>query len=510
MVARAFYAGPCPPKDSPQNHPARGKWEKVDTNGLGVVILDSLTDREWVKEDELAEELKIAPKLLRRALRFFEEEHILRREHRKEGKRAQNKDVVVLATKAGKQEGQEGVGPSVKARLHSYCAIDYPSFLNMLSLRLYRMRQKLKSELEDGSPLMNYICSQCGSQFTSLDFKILLDRETGRLQCDECGTQVQEQFGTDGQTGTTEDRKKRREAMRALLHVLEKELKVIFDQLTKVKTITPPDYGTLTDWARERAAAAKRGHGGLQGRESGGSQLFEIELPGLSASFDGVARQSHGLPQTKKALPPWMMRQGMQVDGLSNHVNVGNNDIAGDSKVDMTGDESNAKDMKMSLKKEIPVFGASYDSDAHFKKYVEEVKRLHAYATAVKAEQQKLEQVPEEKVSTNHIAVQEAHENHQAELAVKTEWQEPRSGEGAATKEDGADFEDAVEPEGGGDDDIQWEDAGTQPMANDMSNGEGTGDEQDWEDVNTGVEYDAEAAHIADMESDAVRTTGWA
>lgn len=72
---------------------------QVDTSGLGIVVLDTLTRKEWVKEDLLAEELKVAPKLLRKTLRYLEEEHIIRREHRKEGKRAQNKDVVVLATK---------------------------------------------------------------------------------------------------------------------------------------------------------------------------------------------------------------------------------------------------------------------------------------------------------------------------------------------------------------------------------------------------------------------------
>lgn len=116
--------------------------------------------------------------------------------------------------------GPEGHGgeQSTKARLHSYCAIDYPMFLDVHALLLHRMRQKLKSELEDKNPLMHYICPDCGSQFTSLDFMILLDRETGQLCCDECRTVVQEQFGSDGQTGTAEDRKKRREVRPPLGH----------------------------------------------------------------------------------------------------------------------------------------------------------------------------------------------------------------------------------------------------------------------------------------------------
>jgi hypothetical protein len=41
--------------------------------GLGAVALDALTRREWVKEDELAEQLKVHPKVLRRVLRYLEQ-----------------------------------------------------------------------------------------------------------------------------------------------------------------------------------------------------------------------------------------------------------------------------------------------------------------------------------------------------------------------------------------------------------------------------------------------------
>ena len=41
--------------------------------GLGVIIFDSLLRREWVKEDELAADLKIHPRILRKALRWFEQ-----------------------------------------------------------------------------------------------------------------------------------------------------------------------------------------------------------------------------------------------------------------------------------------------------------------------------------------------------------------------------------------------------------------------------------------------------
>lgn len=40
--------------------------------------------RQWVREEDLAKALKLHTKQLRRALRFFEEEKLVTREHRKE------------------------------------------------------------------------------------------------------------------------------------------------------------------------------------------------------------------------------------------------------------------------------------------------------------------------------------------------------------------------------------------------------------------------------------------
>lgn len=41
--------------------------------GLGAIALDALTRREWVKEDKLAQQLKVHPKVLRRVLRYLEQ-----------------------------------------------------------------------------------------------------------------------------------------------------------------------------------------------------------------------------------------------------------------------------------------------------------------------------------------------------------------------------------------------------------------------------------------------------
>lgn len=46
---------------------------QLETRGLGVVLLGVLTERQWVKEDDLAKETNLHPKMVRRALRYLEQ-----------------------------------------------------------------------------------------------------------------------------------------------------------------------------------------------------------------------------------------------------------------------------------------------------------------------------------------------------------------------------------------------------------------------------------------------------
>lgn len=47
-------------------------------------VFDFCSRRQWVREEDLAKDLKIHTKQLRRMLRFFEEEKLITRDHRKE------------------------------------------------------------------------------------------------------------------------------------------------------------------------------------------------------------------------------------------------------------------------------------------------------------------------------------------------------------------------------------------------------------------------------------------
>lgn len=117
MLAYALYRGECPPKDHQDQEEDTSKLTKAqakklaqvgraeaggnhlgcactairrhlpqpplapdmqaDTTGLGVVLLTALTERQWVDEDDLAAELKLHPKMVRRALRYLEQVGIL-------------------------------------------------------------------------------------------------------------------------------------------------------------------------------------------------------------------------------------------------------------------------------------------------------------------------------------------------------------------------------------------------------------------------------------------------
>ena len=78
-TAPALYAGTVPT--------STGGAERSDTTGVMVVVLSALTRRAWVKEVELANDLKIGQKLVRRAIKVLEGDQLIVREARKDTKK---------------------------------------------------------------------------------------------------------------------------------------------------------------------------------------------------------------------------------------------------------------------------------------------------------------------------------------------------------------------------------------------------------------------------------------
>jgi hypothetical protein len=44
-----------------------------DTSGLAIVLLTALAEKQWVEEDVLARDLNLPPKMVRKAMRYFEQ-----------------------------------------------------------------------------------------------------------------------------------------------------------------------------------------------------------------------------------------------------------------------------------------------------------------------------------------------------------------------------------------------------------------------------------------------------
>ncbi|KAE8654918.1 General transcription factor IIE subunit 1 isoform 3 [Hibiscus syriacus] len=170
LAARAFYDNVTTKGD---NQPKMGRG---DNRGIAVVVLDALTRRQWVREEDFAKELKLHSKQLRRILRLFEEEKLVTRDHRREtAKGAKIYSAAVAATVDNQVGGKEGE-EKIKLHTHSYCCLDYAQIYDVVRYRLYRMKKK-KDELEDKNTVQEYVCPGCGKRYNALDALRLVSLE---------------------------------------------------------------------------------------------------------------------------------------------------------------------------------------------------------------------------------------------------------------------------------------------------------------------------------------------
>ncbi|KAK9822848.1 hypothetical protein WJX81_003226 [Elliptochloris bilobata] len=339
MVACAFYIGECPPYEEPPpgtKAPLR-KGTNAAFPGLGAITLDALTRREWVKEDELAQQLKVHPKVLRRVLRYLEQEQLVAREHRREkDAREQPKRGGTPASTAGPEpSGGSGsvAGEALdesedmpRSFVHSYCALDYARVIDVASLRLHRLRRCLKDAVRKRNPVQEYACPACGARYTSLQALSLIDRADGLFHCEACRTvlvDAEDPGGGDGGGGEGARRERLAEA-KALQAKAEAELKPLVELLNDIHRriadgAKVPDYGTLTDWAlaqaqaRARAAAIAAGRGG--GANGGpGDEMYEARVE-IDLADSGAARAGGEPGEARRELPPWLRAQALVAAG---------------------------------------------------------------------------------------------------------------------------------------------------------------------------------------------------
>ncbi|KAJ0049683.1 hypothetical protein Pint_16405 [Pistacia integerrima] len=351
LAARAFYDDITTKGD---NQPKTGR---SDNRGIAVVVLDALTRRQWVREEDLAKDLKLHSKQLRRTLRFFEEEKLVTRDHRKEtAKGAKIYSAAVAATADGQPFGKEGE-EKIKLHTHSYCCLDYAQIYDVIRYRIHRMKKKLKDELDNRNTIQEYICPKCDKRYNALDALRLVSEEDGNFRCESCNGELRaesDKFAAqEGGDGDDNARKRRREKLKSMLQNMETQLKPLMSQLDRVKDLAVPEFGTLQAWEARASAAGRAvngdsssndpskssqvGYGGTPMPFLGDTKLycdwvlnqaiFGLRLSNkagllsnaimVEVAFAGAEGKEVDVKSdaatSLKVLPPWMIKQGMNL-----------------------------------------------------------------------------------------------------------------------------------------------------------------------------------------------------
>lgn len=254
LTARAFYDDISTRGD---NVP---RSSRGDNRGMAVVILDALTRRQWVREEDLAKDLKIHLKQLRRTLRFFEEEKLVMRDHRKETAKGVKLHAAAVAATADSHSTREGE-EKIKLHTHSYCCLDYAQIYDVVRYRMHRMKKKLKDELDSKNTIQEYICPNCNKRYTALDAARLVSMEDEYFHCENCnGELVAESDKLAAQElGDADDnaRRRRREKLKEMLQKIEEQLRPLVEQVNRIKDFPVPEFGTLQAWEARASAAAR-------------------------------------------------------------------------------------------------------------------------------------------------------------------------------------------------------------------------------------------------------------
>ncbi|MBA0802847.1 hypothetical protein Gohar_013116, partial [Gossypium harknessii] len=260
--------------------------------------------RQWVREEDLAKELKLHSKQLRRILRLFEEEKLVTRDHRREtAKGAKIYSAAVAATadtQTGGKEGEEKIYDVVRYRMH-------------------RMKKKIKDELEDKNTVQEY---------NALDALRLVSLEDEYFHCERCNGELVAESdklaAQDVGDGDDNARRRRREKLKDMLQKMEIQLKPLMEQLNRVKDMPIPEFGSLQAW-EARASAAGRAVNGDSGSNDpsknsqgyGGTPMPFLGETKVEVAFSGLDGKedvkSESASTSLKVLPPWMIKQGMNL-----------------------------------------------------------------------------------------------------------------------------------------------------------------------------------------------------
>lgn len=443
LAARAFY------DDISMKGDNQPKTSRGDNRGMAVVVLDALTRRQWVREEDLAKALKLHSKQLRRILRFFEEEKLVTRDHRKESaKGAKAHNAAAAAANDGQPATKEGE-EKVKMHTHSYCSLDYAQICDVVRYRIHRMKKKLKDELDSRNTIQHYICPSCNKRYSAFDALQLVSYTDEYFHCETCNGELvaesdklaSEEMGD----GDDNARKRRREKLKDMQQRIDEQLKPLVAQLDRVKNLPAPEFGNLQTWERANIGAFandpgvadssrnSQGHNGTPMPYIGETKV-EVAL-GPDVKEGGSESGANGASQ--KVLPPWMIRKGMNLtkEQRGETSSPGNQDETSEAKDDKKQDAKDEKTIQ----------------EEYIKAYYEALRKRQEE----EAETRGLKQEDQTFASESERQVGKKHKREDEDDGV--EWQEDQPAGDSAETYKLADLN-AEAPESGDDeDDFEWE-----------------------------------------------------
>ncbi|KAH7937996.1 hypothetical protein HPB49_019099 [Dermacentor silvarum] len=133
-----------------------------------VIVVDMLIRNPCVKEDDLADLLKLEKKQLRAVV-------------------AQLKSDRFVKVRLRMETGSDG-----KATRQNYYYINYKVFVNVVKYKLDHMRRKIETEERDSTSRASFRCTGCSKSFTDLEADRLLDFASGQFRCSYCCAPVEE------------------------------------------------------------------------------------------------------------------------------------------------------------------------------------------------------------------------------------------------------------------------------------------------------------------------------
>ncbi|CAL4933200.1 unnamed protein product [Urochloa decumbens] len=446
LAARAFY------DDISMKGDNQPKTSRGDNRGMAVVVLDALTRRQWVREEDLAKALKLHSKQLRRILRFFEEEKLVTRDHRKESaKGAKVHNAAAAAAVDGQPATKEGE-EKVKMHTHSYCCLDYAQICDVVRYRVHRMKKKLKDELDSRNTIQHYICPSCNKRYSAFDALQLVSYTDEYFHCETCNGELvaesdklaSEEMG-DGDDNV---RKRRREKLKDMQQRIEEQLKPLVAQLDRVKNLPPPEFGSLQTW--ERANVGAFAHGDPSATDSSrnsqgqygtpmpymGETKVEVEIAN-GVKEEGAESGKNG--SELKVLPPWMIKDGM---------NLTKEQRGETSKASEPDVKSEAKDDKKQDSKDDQSIQEEY-----IKAYYEALRKKQEEEEAKMRMQQEGETFVSDSQSERQVGKKYKREDEDEGI----EWEEQQPTGNATEQYKLADLNAEAQESGDDEDDVEWE-----------------------------------------------------